>query len=568
MNHSKDDYKRYPFIITLTGPSMSGKSYVMKKIEEQEFILKNENITFIPERVTKYTTRPYRLEEIHNRQINGSIDVKSVDVIPNDCDLVYRTYGQDYGVKVSKLQRILDSNKCPVIVVNDVRVIEEIKSIFKGKVLSLFLFRKIPQIKDFEKISNERGNVKEDEAKKRYEKAISIYRTYIENISLFDRVILNVKDYSGKVNEIDYTEKQIHNILKAVIFKRIDLNKEVQKKSKKLFIISGSAASGKDEIIRAVGTLGKMQAFILPKYTTRSQEPEDGDEMICQFVPKSNLLNEYKIKYDNKRSEIENLTCPDETFINYSRNLFNQSKRDENFDDFLCVNWEAEKLKRQRNILNPLQEFWAHIEAEKINLIKKGYSSNEIKSIINKEFFEKNKLYIDLEKIYDLNKNDIERKIINQIPGVTGPAFFINHEGIGYVFYVNNNDIKYAFEIQRNNEDEKKSIFSQMVLENKHCIIAASLTEIFNICREKIGNNVVTVFAYSQISAEEYKNKSKEETVIAKANAFSKDLERYSEYIEYFDHVSIYAESVLGDNRGGAEEELIDQIFRLFREYN
>lgn len=107
-----------------------------------------------------------------------------------------------------------------------------------------------------------------------------------------------------------------------------------------------------------------------------------------------------------------------------------------------------------------------------------------------------------------------------------------------------------------------------MVLENKHCIIAANLTEIFNICREKIGNYVVTVFAYSQISAEEYKNKSKEEPVIAKTNTFSKDLERNSEYIEYFNHVSIYAKSVLGENRGSVEEELINQIFRLFCEYN
>lgn len=49
---------------------------------------------------------------------------------------------------------------------------------------------------------------------------------------------------------------------------------------------------------------------------------------------------------------------------------------------------------------------------------------------------------------------------------------------------------------------------------------------------------------------------------------FEKEIKKYSEYIADFDHVTIYAESELDKQSGGRTEELIDQIFRLFRYYN
>ena len=52
----------------------------------------------------------------------------------------------------------------------------------------------------------------------------------------------------------------------------------------KLFLIVGSPASGKDELIRAVSTLGKLHAAIVPKHTTRRWQAGDGDEMICREI--------------------------------------------------------------------------------------------------------------------------------------------------------------------------------------------------------------------------------------------------------------------------------------------
>lgn len=50
----------------------------------------------------------------------------------------------------------------------------------------------------------------------------------------------------------------------------------------RVFLIVGSPASGKDELIAAVNTIGKLHAEIVPKHTNREVRIDDGDEMICR----------------------------------------------------------------------------------------------------------------------------------------------------------------------------------------------------------------------------------------------------------------------------------------------
>lgn len=555
------------FIITLTGPSMSGKSYVMNKIEQEHFYFEEEGLSFNPVRVKKYTTRSYRIEEIQCLKSNHKIDIKSVPVIPENCDLVYRTYGQEYGLSICELEELLKEDYSPIIVINDVRVVEEIKQSFPGKVLSLFLFRKIPELKDFKSSSALRGNVSSSEVKQRYSKAISIYRTYIENITLFDRVILNVKNYQGLDGETDYTRLQLHNVIKGVIEKRINLQKDVFDNKKKLFIISGSAASGKDEIIRSMEKLGKVQTSILSKYTTRMQEPDDGPEMICKMIPKKTIMASFQEDFISEFEQLKKINEPPDSFVNEMRSIYikvnNPNKR--LFDEFISLQWEAEKLKKLRNILTPEQRFWKEIESVKKSLKRRKKSQKYIMSKIQEEYFELNDLYKPIEDFYELNEEQFLHDTKNQEIGVSGPACYIETEDGGYVLYKNNKDILYAFKLS---DKAGENILTQMNKYNKHYIIAASLTEIFNLCKRELNNQVVTIFAYSQISAENYKKRSHEHTALEKAAAVDMDIERYSKYIEYFDHVSIFAESVYKNKPGGADEELVDQIFRLLRAYN
>lgn len=50
----------------------------------------------------------------------------------------------------------------------------------------------------------------------------------------------------------------------------------------RLFLVVGSPGSGKDELMTAVNTIGSLHAEIVPKHTSRLQNTDDGDEMICR----------------------------------------------------------------------------------------------------------------------------------------------------------------------------------------------------------------------------------------------------------------------------------------------
>ena len=184
------------FIITLTGPSQSGKSLVMNKIINLGNIAEFKNKFFTPKKIKKYTTRYLRLDEMKKIQCGEEIDVEYSQKIPEECDLVYQTYGIRYGLDTRQLKKYMSKGISPIIVINDIRAVEEIRKVFPDKVLSLFLFRKIPKLEDFKEEAKGRGNVSEQEIYARYEKAVAIYRTYIENISLFDHVVLNVIEYA------------------------------------------------------------------------------------------------------------------------------------------------------------------------------------------------------------------------------------------------------------------------------------------------------------------------------------------------------------------------------------
>lgn len=625
---------------------MCGKSYVMDKFSEMEEELRKEGIVFEPVRIKKYTTREYREEEfeqIHDGH-EDRVDVCSVEELPEDCDLVYQTYGKKYGLKKALLQDMLDKGKCPIVVINDVRVVEELKKEFASRVLALYIFREIPKYDSYVNVAKQRGGVDDVETTDRFNKAIAIHRTYIENISLFDRVILNVKNYTGKSGEMDCTRLQIKNIIKGVMDSKIKLSTK-NKRSEKLFIICGNAASGKDDIIQSINTMGKLQAFILPKYTSRAQDIDDGAEMICQFIPRADIMenlekettNERKViragmffcnkeKTPEEESKINKLLrkvkSPKERFLQkineYKLEKYldfcyeNETdisdfyafrsrayKRDERvngdggffFDSmektvdinkhpFSCYGNNSSQLNYGDALLKKLEKesYSSQIKQIKSKILEKLSTEGKEKftkfeerlenDIIDK-FFIKNPEYVDLQAIKDANRDIIEKTTKNQEPGMTGPCYCIQNNGDCFVMYENNQTL-YGFSIETSHNGQPCNfIKKRMEEEKKHCVLVASLIDIYGICREKFSKDrVITVFSYSQISAEEYLAESRDGTTARKAKGFAKEIEKYSKYIADFDYVTIYAESLMGNNAGGSKEELVDQMFRLFRAYN
>ena len=524
--------KTQPFIITLTGASASGKSYVIDKIIEvsKEFLV--ENIPFVPVPFPKYTTREYRANEIAKKQQGEFVDVISVDEVPNDCDLVYGTYGKEYGLRTKDLAEKLKNDKCPMVVINDVRAVEELKKVFEGRVLSLFLFRHVPNFEEFKEETNKRGNVSDKELLERYVKATALYRIYIENITVFDRVILNVKDESE--DEHKCTKLQIQNIIRGIFNNKISLNKN-QQKGAKLFIISGNNASGKDDVNRAIQKMGKLQAEVISKYTSRRQEKDDEKEMICQFTPKTDLVESYKADYNeryNRISEYYSQSIP-QSFINDCKTKYDESKN-ELFEDFCNVQWDIQRLKKLREMQKPMRKFWEE--------------QND-----NSDFFQKNNNYINL--------NDLLKKSQQYNPkGNDELCYLVKHNNIEYIIYKNHGqEVIYGFSIDS---------LSQNLQDRKHRVLVASFVNIFEYCKGKIGqDNVVPIFSYSQISKKDYDKQAKSAIEKLKSRSYD-DLKRYSENIVDFDHVIIYAETQMQNESGGQKEELIDQIFRLFRVYN
>lgn len=198
-------------VLTFTGPSQCGKSTII------DMFLKAENDDFHPVIVPKHVTRDIRATD-GNDVIGGGV--------PDTCDLVYEQYGQRYGFHFSTLYEHLSADKYPIVIVNDIKVLQDLKTALGSQVVSIYMYRKEPVLQDF--INEEMARFKNPDAamlekiKKtattRYNKAIIIYRIYIENIALFDNVILNV-------DTLEKSKKQVLTIINKITNPRRVLSK-------------------------------------------------------------------------------------------------------------------------------------------------------------------------------------------------------------------------------------------------------------------------------------------------------------------------------------------------------
>jgi len=183
-----------PHVITITGPSRVGKSTTIR------YLLACADRDFRPTLVSKYTTRSQRTDDKDD-------EVRCVKDIPPECDLVYDQYGARYGLELRTVFQCIANGQSPIVVLNDVRAVEDVRDSLGKLVRSLFIFRENPSSTDYQKeLVKSRG--KED-AKPRFEKAQTIFRTYIENIHLFDHVIIN----SWTFGEL---EAQVRQIVKGL----------------------------------------------------------------------------------------------------------------------------------------------------------------------------------------------------------------------------------------------------------------------------------------------------------------------------------------------------------------
>ena len=191
-------------IITLTGASRCGKSFI------RNLFLEAKNEVFNPILFIKETTRPARANDD---------DVIHRDRISEKCDFVYEQYGVRYGFSFDELYDHLQKGESPIVVVNDIRAVEDLRVAVGEQVVSLFIYRQPPKLQDFidEELKRLKDKNNESDREKaikaahvRMEKAVAIHRIYIENIYLFDNVILNI------TNEVEKTRQQVLHIVEKM----------------------------------------------------------------------------------------------------------------------------------------------------------------------------------------------------------------------------------------------------------------------------------------------------------------------------------------------------------------
>jgi guanylate kinase len=162
---------------------------------------------------------------------SNEIDKASVEKLyqlankfPVKYDFVYEQYTLRYGLASSDIQNCLSENKSPIVIVNDIRTLQDLKNYFGDLVVCLFIFRNL-EAEDIEAMQKSRGaidstgKIDEEQTKKRINKVNVIFRSYIENINLFNYVILNTTNYEDMKTQMSEIVTFYRNLDKMKMLK-------------------------------------------------------------------------------------------------------------------------------------------------------------------------------------------------------------------------------------------------------------------------------------------------------------------------------------------------------------
>jgi len=232
-------------------------------------MIKNQS-TFKSAVALKYSTRPERKGEfddiIHVEQINDE-----------EYTFVYPMNNYIYGIKAMEIMELLRQGYNTFIILSDLRVVEEVKQFFGSLVVSLYIYRNLSDT-HLKKILEERNKAcgidQENDvsfAKQRQTRLNRLYlmqRQYVDNITLFDHIILNTRKSQDMLQQVT---NLIEGYDKGIVQKDM--------KGPVIFLISAASGSGKRTLMSAMGDLGRRSISVVRKATTRSIHDDDGPEI-------------------------------------------------------------------------------------------------------------------------------------------------------------------------------------------------------------------------------------------------------------------------------------------------
>lgn len=246
----------------ISGASGSGKTLLLSLIDKQ----KNFKMVVAP----KYSTRL--------RRKNDFDDIVHVDEINDeDYTFVYPMNNFVYGIKANEITKLLLNDYNIFIILSDLRVVQEVKQFFGSLAVSLYIYRNLTP-SQLSKILKKRNEEKGDdfgdqisfmrEKQTRLNRLYLMQRQYVDNITIFDHVILNTS------NSTDMLE-QVNNIVSGY-------NKGIIRKGMRgpvIFLIAAASGSGKRTLMSAMYNLGRKRIEVVKKATTRKIHDDDGPEI-------------------------------------------------------------------------------------------------------------------------------------------------------------------------------------------------------------------------------------------------------------------------------------------------
>lgn len=246
----------------ISGSSGSGKTELLSLIQNQA--------TFKAVVAPKYSNRDERKGEFD--------DIRHVDRINDEeYTFVYPMNNYTYGIKAEEIADLLGQGYNVFIVLSDLRIVEELKQFFGSIAVSLYIYRNLSpdQLKKvLEERESARG-IKQDDtvpfARQRQTRLNRLYlmqRQYVDNITLFDHVILNTRKSQDLLQQVT---KLIGGYEKGLVHKGM--------KGPVIFLIAAAPGAGKRTLMSAMYDLGQRLITVVEKATTRPKHDDDGDEI-------------------------------------------------------------------------------------------------------------------------------------------------------------------------------------------------------------------------------------------------------------------------------------------------
>lgn len=245
----------------ISGHSGSGKTTLLSLLQNQD--------VFKAVVAPKYSTRPERKDEFD--------DIKHVDTINHEeYTFVYPMNNYTYGIKAEEIAEILGQGYNVFIILSDLRIVDEVKQFFGSIAVSLYIYRNLSahQLKNIlEKREITRGINQDDtvpferQKQTRLNRLYLMQRQYVDNITLFDHVILNTRRIQDLLQQVT---KLVGGYEKGLVHKGM--------KGPVIFLIAAAPGAGKRTLMSAMFDLQKSMT-VVRKATTRQKHDDDGDEI-------------------------------------------------------------------------------------------------------------------------------------------------------------------------------------------------------------------------------------------------------------------------------------------------